>query len=170
VIVLVQKEHAVFQRKGHDLYMEKDITLIEALAGTTFHITHLDGRILVVKTAPGDVVKPGEVRAIPDEGMPKLKDPVNRGTLYIKFNVLFPEPKSFDSHKLQALEKLLPPRPQLPPLSNTDKIEQITLSTILETNSHRERERQENLSNNINASGSDEDDERGGGGMQCTQS
>jgi DnaJ family protein A protein 2 len=170
VIVLVQKEHDTFQRKGHDLYMNKDITLIEALAGTTFHVKHLDGRILVVKTAAGDVVKPGEVRAIPDEGMPKLKDPINRGTLYIQFNVLFPEPQSLDAQKLQALERLLPPRPVLPPLSGADNVERVTLSTIVETNGHRERELRENLNAANNTSGSDDDDERGGSGVQCTQS
>jgi DnaJ family protein A protein 2 len=47
VRVYVQK-HASFERKGADLFMEKKISLIEALSGTNFEIKHLDGKNLKV--------------------------------------------------------------------------------------------------------------------------
>jgi DnaJ-class molecular chaperone len=47
VRVYVQK-HATFERKGADLFMEKKISLIEALSGTNFVIKHLDGKNLKV--------------------------------------------------------------------------------------------------------------------------
>lgn len=58
VFVLKQQEHAVFKRKGADLYIERDISLVEALCGFEMEITHLDGRKLLVKSKPGDIVKP----------------------------------------------------------------------------------------------------------------
>merc|ERR1712217_825784 len=58
IFVLKQEEHAVFKRKGADLFLERKISLVEALCGFELEITHLDGRKLLVKTNPGDIVKP----------------------------------------------------------------------------------------------------------------
>jgi len=56
--VLKEQEHADFKRKGADLFLERKISLVEALCGFELEITHLDGRKLLVKTNPGDIVKP----------------------------------------------------------------------------------------------------------------
>jgi len=40
VVVLQQKDHDVFERKGADLYMRKHISLVEALTGFSFPIHH----------------------------------------------------------------------------------------------------------------------------------
>merc|ERR1712100_788162 len=56
--VLKQQEHAVFKRKGADLYIERDISLVESLCGFELEVTHLDGRKLLIKSAPGEAVKP----------------------------------------------------------------------------------------------------------------
>jgi len=58
VFVLKQQEHAVFKRKGADLFIERNISLMEALCGLCFELTHLDGRKLLIKTSPGEIVKP----------------------------------------------------------------------------------------------------------------
>mmetsp|Transcript_82483 Transcript_82483/g.197905 ORF Transcript_82483/g.197905 Transcript_82483/m.197905 type:complete len:515 (+) Transcript_82483:99-1643(+) len=58
VFVLKQQEHADFKRKGADLYIERKISLVEALCGFTMELTHLDGRKLMIKTQPGEIVKP----------------------------------------------------------------------------------------------------------------
>ena len=44
IIVIQQKKHPVFKRKGADLYITQEITLLQALTGVDFSITHLDGR------------------------------------------------------------------------------------------------------------------------------
>lgn len=36
VVVIKEKPHKVFKRKGADLFMEKEITLLEALTGVDF--------------------------------------------------------------------------------------------------------------------------------------
>merc|ERR1719346_149573 len=58
VFILKQQEHAEFKRKGADLFIERKISLVEALCGFKMELTHLDGRKLLIKTAPGDIVKP----------------------------------------------------------------------------------------------------------------
>ncbi|CAN4120143.1 unnamed protein product [Withania somnifera] len=59
VCVLQQKEHPKFKRKGEDLFVDHTLTLTEALCGFQFILTHLDGRQLLIKSNPGEVVKPG---------------------------------------------------------------------------------------------------------------
>jgi len=59
VFVLQQKEHPKFKRKAEDLYVEHTLSLTEALCGFQFVLTHLDGRQLLIKSNPGEVVKPG---------------------------------------------------------------------------------------------------------------
>jgi DnaJ-class molecular chaperone len=58
VFVLKEQAHATFKRKGADLYIEKSISLVEALCGFEMEITQLDGRTLIVRSPAGDVIKP----------------------------------------------------------------------------------------------------------------
>lgn len=58
VFVLKEQEHKDFKRKGCDLFLERKISLVEALCGFEIEVTHLDGRRLIVKTSPGELVKP----------------------------------------------------------------------------------------------------------------
>jgi DnaJ-class molecular chaperone len=87
VVVLQQNQHEVFHRDGANLIIEKKILLAEALCGFAFHIKHLDRRTLVVKSDPNVVYKPGDVKAIMNEGMPIRSNPMLRGNLYIKFSI-----------------------------------------------------------------------------------
>lgn len=59
VFVLQLKEHPKFKRKSDDLYVEHTLSLTEALCGFQFALTHLDGRQLLIKSDPGEVIKPG---------------------------------------------------------------------------------------------------------------
>ena len=61
VFVLQLKEHPKFKRKMDDLYVEHNLSLTEALCGFQFALTHLDGRQLLVKSNPGEVIKPGKI-------------------------------------------------------------------------------------------------------------
>merc|ERR1711920_1034784 len=58
VFVLEEQKHAEFKRKGADLFVERKISLVEALCGFETELTHLDGRKLLIKTSPGQIVKP----------------------------------------------------------------------------------------------------------------
>jgi len=48
----------LFKRRGADLFVERKISLVEALCGFTLELEHLDGRKLHVSTSPGEIVKP----------------------------------------------------------------------------------------------------------------
>lgn len=109
--IIQQQEHSVFQRKGHNLLMVKSITLYEALTGYQFVIQQLDGRKLLVQNAPGEIVEPGSVKAVPSEGMPVYKNPFDKGHLFIEFNVVMPltrELRLQGAALKQALRKVLP--------------------------------------------------------------
>lgn len=54
-LLLFWQEHPVFRRKGADLVIEKNLTLVESLCGFDFSITHMDKRSLRVKSNPGQV-------------------------------------------------------------------------------------------------------------------
>jgi DnaJ family protein A protein 2 len=121
VIVLQQKPHEEFERHGIDLYMAKTISLTEALCGFTIVQKHLDGRQLVIKSVPGEVIIPGATKGIKGEGMPIHRNPFEKGNLYIKFNVEFPENQFAANENLAKLEKLLPPRPAAPVIDLNDE-------------------------------------------------
>ena len=53
IIVLDEKEHALFKRTGIDLVMKMDINITEALCGFKKLVTTLDNRSLVIQTIPG---------------------------------------------------------------------------------------------------------------------
>merc|ERR1711871_483872 len=66
-IVLDVQDHDEFKRKGCDLYLQRKISLVEALCGFQMEVTHLDGRKLLVSTDPGDVTKPTSYDPFGDE-------------------------------------------------------------------------------------------------------
>ncbi|MCD7460886.1 DNAj domain protein [Datura stramonium] len=111
IFVLQQKDHSKFRRKSDDLYVEHNLSLTEALCGFQFVLTHLDGRQLLIKSCPGEVIKPDQYKAINDEGMPHYGRPFIKGRLYIHFNVEFPESGFLSPDKRRTLEAILPPRP-----------------------------------------------------------
>lgn len=106
ILVITEIPHPIFQRRGHDLIVSLTVPLIEALVGSESSITHLDGSRLIVTT--DDVIKPDEVRMVPNQGMPQAANPHRRGNLYIQYQVEFP-PMVNDKVK-KKLEQLLPGR------------------------------------------------------------
>ena len=60
-VVLQEQEHETFVRKGNDLICTYNIGLTEALCGFHKTIKHLDGRTLLMKCAPGNVIGPGTI-------------------------------------------------------------------------------------------------------------
>jgi len=58
VFVLQEQPHAEYKRKGDDLFLERTISLTEALCGFQMELEALDGRKLIIKSKPGEVIKP----------------------------------------------------------------------------------------------------------------
>jgi DnaJ family protein A protein 2 len=90
VVIIKLLPHKTFHRKGADLLIDKEITLLEALTGTEFVINHLDGRKIMIKSGPGEVIKPDDVKVVEGFGMPFHKRVFNYGNLFIHFKIKFP--------------------------------------------------------------------------------
>ncbi|CAG8630926.1 14815_t:CDS:10, partial [Acaulospora morrowiae] len=111
ILVLKQKPHEKFERQGDDLLTEVSISITEALCGfSKVLVTHLDGRGLIINHPAGEVIKPGAIKCIENEGMPHYKRPFDKGNLYLKFNVEFPSPSWISPEQLKELEAFLPTR------------------------------------------------------------
>uniref|UniRef100_A0A1D1YNS7 DnaJ n=1 Tax=Anthurium amnicola TaxID=1678845 RepID=A0A1D1YNS7_9ARAE len=163
VFVLQQREHPKFKRKGDDLFVEHTLTLTEALCGFHYVLTHLDGRQLLIKTNPGEVVKPDQFKAINDEGMPMYQRPFMRGKLYIHFTVDFPD--SLTQEQCKALEAILPSRSSM---QLTDmELDECEETTLHDVNIEEEMRRKQQAAQEAY----EEDDEGHGGAqrVQCAQ-
>lgn len=94
IVVVKQREHPRFLRKGADLYLERDITLTEALTGFKLVVPHLDGRKLIVRSKPGEVLQPRHggpcLKAVAGGGMPIHQDPFHFGNLFLVLTIRFP--------------------------------------------------------------------------------
>ena len=92
VVIQVQEEkHEFFKRRGADLLLEKEISLLEALTGVDFVLTHLDGRKIRVKNQPGEVIKPDDIKTVEGYGMPYHKQTYKFGNLFVVFKLVFPK-------------------------------------------------------------------------------
>eukprot|EP00045_Choanoeca_perplexa_P003311 m.29789 g.29789 ORF g.29789 m.29789 type:complete len:406 (-) comp11976_c0_seq1:45-1262(-) len=128
VLVLQEKPHAVFKRRGKDLFMKQKISLVEALCGFTIHVKHLDGRVLAIKCEAGEVVKPDSLKVVKEEGFPEHRQIFSKGDLYIMFEVDFDfEDGFFTADKLKALEACLPARPTREAMEGQDNAEEVAL-------------------------------------------
>ena len=163
VFVVQEKEHATFKRKGTDLFLEKTLSLVEALCGFSMTVTHLDKRELVIATNEGDVVKPNSFKAVFDEGMPMHGRPFQKGKLFVHFTVKFPEPGDLGDDEMKTLEKILPKRIN-PPVMVTDAHEECTMHDVdMESEMRRNKQQQRD------ATMDDDDEDPSGQRVQCAQ-
>lgn len=127
VLVLQQKPHSRFERKGADLILKKTVTLSEALCGFKFVVNTLDDRQLVVSSAPGEVLEPNSVKAVMGEGMPHHRNPFEKGRLFVIFDIQFPASGELTAPQLQVLRTVLPPAPMV---VETEETEHCTLEEV----------------------------------------
>uniref|UniRef100_A0A8C2N0N0 DnaJ homolog subfamily A member 1 n=1 Tax=Cricetulus griseus TaxID=10029 RepID=A0A8C2N0N0_CRIGR len=143
IIVLDKKDHAVFTRRGEDLFMCMDIQLVEALCSFQKPISTLDSRTIVITSPPG---------------MPIYRRPYEKGRLIIEFKVNFPENGFLSPDKLSLLEKLLPERKEV---EETDEMDQVELVNF-DPNQERQR--------HYNGEAYEDDEHYPRGGVQCQTS
>mmetsp|Transcript_17140 Transcript_17140/g.26781 ORF Transcript_17140/g.26781 Transcript_17140/m.26781 type:complete len:310 (-) Transcript_17140:1972-2901(-) len=164
IFVIDQQEDEKFQRKGADLIMEKTISLKEALTGITWTEKHPDGRTLVIKTKPGEIIKPNCIKSILDCGMPQHKSPFQKGCLFILFRIDFPE--SLTAPQITALRAALPgPSNEDVEMPAGDDVEEVSMF-----DSTAEKFGQTSASAAHGNAYDSEDEEGGGQRVQCQQS
>ncbi|KAF9083876.1 hypothetical protein BGX23_011063 [Mortierella sp. AD031] len=88
--IIEEKPHDTFTRRGDDLIVDLELTLLEALTGFTKSVKTLEGRTLPVSASGSRVIQPGQEERFPGEGMPISKKPGEKGDLIVKFVVKFP--------------------------------------------------------------------------------
>ncbi|CAH8449809.1 unnamed protein product [Dicrocoelium dendriticum] len=109
VVVIDEQPHDRFVRRRTDLIYTMQLTLSEALCGFIRTINTLDDRTLLVTSKPGEVFTNTEYRSIEGEGMPRHRNPFEKGLLVIRFQVVFPPSNFLPTNKLNQLRDLLPP-------------------------------------------------------------
>jgi DnaJ homolog subfamily A member 2 len=124
VFTLVEEEHDVFHRSGHDLSAELKITLAEALCGfSRVILKHLDGRGIQITHPRGKVLKPGQVLKVVGEGMPHKKNDA-KGDLFLIVDIDFPEDGWMeDKASFTTLQNLLPEPPPKIEATEVDEVE-----------------------------------------------
>ena len=97
-VYIKELPHNVFKRiNKNDLLYIHDITLVKALNSEPVCLYTLDGRRLAISI--DEIIAPNTVKIVKGEGMPiydkdlaKTRgDKIQKGDLYIKFNIIFPE-------------------------------------------------------------------------------
>ena len=91
IVEIFLNKHKTFIRKGADLIYKCEISLLEALTGVKFAITHLDGRRILIQSKPGEIIQPQTLKTVEELGMPFFNSPFRFGNLYIDFQIAFPD-------------------------------------------------------------------------------
>ena len=167
IVIIRQSNHSTFIRKHNDLLIKKKITLTEALLGTKFPIKHLDDRILIIESKPGQVITPGAVKIVEREGMPIRSNSFERGNLYIQFEIEFPKQTQLTPQLREVLLSSIP-IPDATKGINLDD-ENVYPSTMKESDMKQfENTKKSQQDNRREAYGEDNDyEQRGGSGASC---
>ncbi|CED82258.1 chaperone regulator [Phaffia rhodozyma] len=164
VIVIEEKPHELFTRKGDDLYCEVKIDLLTALGGGEFSILHLDDRAVHVTIKPGEVIKPGTLKRLEGQGMPSYRHH-ELGDLYVKLTVDFPD--TIDPALIAGLESALPPRTPAQTYPENIHVDEVKLSEPTD----REKRAHGGPGGHSHSHDDMDDDEEEGAGpqVQCAQ-
>lgn len=101
IFVTQEKEHKLFTRKGADLFMKKQISLLQALTGFEFVIKHLDDHEYAIYTKKGEIISDHTKKVVRGLGMPYFKDSLSHGNLIIEFHVVMPKRGTLTAEQLK---------------------------------------------------------------------
>ena len=87
----------VFSAENHDLLLNQDLKLSEALLGTTIAVPTIDDKRLSLKIPPG--TKHGTKMRLPGHGLPTMKSN-RKGDLYVQIKILVPKELNEEQKKL----------------------------------------------------------------------
>lgn len=163
VVIQVQEEkHELFKRKGADLLIEKEISLLEALTGVDFVLTHLDGRKIRIKNQPGDVIKPDDIKTVEGYGMPYHKQTYKFGNLFVVFKLVFP--KELKKDQIEKISQAL--TPITPGVASKKKDVDMDVAESCILKEFKEHHRNTHHEGGNEGNGSEDEEEEGGHGGQ----
>jgi curved DNA-binding protein len=86
-----------FERKGSDLYTETEVDLYPAVLGGETRVKTLTGSVLLNLPAG---TQPGQTFRLAGQGMPNIKNPDNRGDLFVRVKLRIPRNLSPEQREL----------------------------------------------------------------------
>ena len=160
IIILNECEHDFFSRNHENLICTKNITFAESILGFSFTIKTLDGRTLFINRE-NTITNNDDLIKIPEEGMPKDNTGIEKGALFIHFNV---EPiksqKDIPQPVLDAMKLYMAPRkPQVDVNDPNVYTPQTLNSSISEFKKHSRKKRTERRKEAYQNDYSDESDD-----------
>jgi len=136
--------------RGNDIFLLKEVPLIDTLCGIKFMIKHLNDEDIAFKVPENVIVATGDIYRINGLGMPANEEATEFGDLLIQFSVNFPSELSQEQkeHLYQALGK---------PTQIPDDVVPRVLN--IEKTAHDIQQEEDE----------EEEVEEGGGGQTCVQ-
>jgi len=101
LIRILVKPHKVFERRGDDLFLEKEISFSQAVLGDEVEIPTLEGKEIFLKTPSGS--ESGKVFRISGKGIPHFSG-FGRGNLFVAIKVK--TPKRLTKKQKELLKRL----------------------------------------------------------------
>jgi DnaJ family protein A protein 2 len=105
-VIVNIKNDPNFRRVKDDLHINKTIGLIEALSGFKFNLKHLSDLPITLSVPAKTTVSHLDVMQLKSKGMPKYKESMSFGDLYVHFEVQYP--KNLNEQQLTKLREVLP--------------------------------------------------------------
>jgi len=100
-IRILIREHPVFERRGDDLYLSREISFTQAVLGDEIEIPTLDKKKILLRIPAG--VDSGKVFRIREKGIPHFSG-YGRGNMYVE--LIVKTPKKLTKKQKELLEKL----------------------------------------------------------------
>ncbi len=101
IVNVIVRPHPVFKREGTTLYLEKEISVWDALVGTSTEIQTLDNKTLSINIPAG--TQPETILRIPGEGLPQMRTR-QKGNMMLKIKVAIP--KNLTQSQIDTINKL----------------------------------------------------------------
>ena len=90
--------HNRFERKNDDLYINLDVSCLEAIVGCSKQFDTIEGTTLEINIPAG--TQPGQIMSVQGYGMPLMSDPRMRGRLMLQINITIPRTLTDDQKDL----------------------------------------------------------------------
>ena len=100
IVNVIVRPHAVFQREGTSLILEKEVSVCDAILGSFLEIKTLDNKTLSINIPPG--TQSETIFSCKGEGLPHMRTR-QRGNLLIKIKVKIP--KNLNAQQLELIKE-----------------------------------------------------------------
>ncbi len=101
IVNVIVRPHPFFRREATSVILEKEISVWDALVGSSIEIKTLDNKTLSINIPPG--TQPETVMRIPGEGLPHMRTR-QRGNMMLKLKVSIP--KNLSQTQIDAINQI----------------------------------------------------------------